>query len=87
MDTGIPSEWQTFLSVPFIAALVALFKGVLPDRTLPFLSLGVGVLFAELIASQLTPHGNFVLFFFGGLMAGLAASGLYSAGRQMTKPG
>jgi hypothetical protein len=65
--------------VPVIVAVVQLFKMIFTDRFnkfAPFISLGVGILFAFLTQADHMGIGDIIL---AGILFGLSASGLYSS--------
>jgi len=62
-------------TVPIIVAITQLFKFWVPDKFIPFVSLGVGVVISFLMANDQRDFSAVVL---AGILFGLAASGLYS---------
>ena len=62
-------------TVPIIVAITQLFKFWVPDKFIPFVSLGVGIFISYLLAHD---HSNFSAIVLAGILFGLAASGLYS---------
>lgn len=73
--------------VPIVLALVELVKRTVepPGRLVPLISVAIGVALNALVGVALldVPPANAVLT---GLVVGLAASGLYSAGRTLRRP-
>lgn len=69
-----------FVLVPVITALLEVFKrlGFFPTKTIPILSIALGLLFSfgEANAFNYTIAMN-------GIVSGLAASGLYSGGKAV----
>jgi hypothetical protein len=62
--------------VPIIVAITQMFKFWIPQRYIPFISLGIGILITFLLADNFRNDiGGTVLM---GILFGLAASGLYS---------
>jgi hypothetical protein len=62
-------------TVPIIVAITQLFKFWVPDKFIPFVSLGVGIVISFLLAHDQRDFSAVVL---AGILFGLAASGLYS---------
>lgn len=76
------SELIGLAGVPFVIAFVQLLKPFIPDtRVYPLLALMTGVALNLSIAAAL--GGDPVRATAGGLVAGLAASGLYSQGKAV----
>ncbi|MDP2726561.1 MAG: hypothetical protein Q8P59_03365 [Dehalococcoidia bacterium] len=70
--------------VPFIAALVQVAKAwVAEDRYYPLLALAVGLILN--IGIALARSGDLPTAVVLGLVAGLAASGLYSGGKTLAR--
>lgn len=79
-----PRELVGMAGVPVVVALVEVVKGVVPglgERWYPVVSLVVGVGFNVAVSWYL--GGDLFLAGVTGLVAGLAASGLYSGGRAV----
>lgn len=76
------SELIGLAGVPFVIAFVQLLKPFIPDvRVYPLLALATGLALNLAIASAL--GGDPVRATAAGLVAGLAASGLYSQGKAL----
>lgn len=83
------AEFSGFSGIPVVVALVEVFKTIVPDRRLwPVLALILGVLWQTSVSFALG-GGNDSLFVIrevlNGIVIGLAASGLYSGVRALTK--
>lgn len=66
-------------AVPFITALLQMFKGWVPTKFLPFLALILGVGWNVGLTVGTDEFSRTTIFL--GLVVGLAASGLYSAAK------
>jgi hypothetical protein len=74
--------------IPFVLALVQLFKGIIKDaKWYPFLAVGWGVVIAvgaSYFILGLSSPVELATAFFNGLIAGLTAAGIYSGGTAIT---
>lgn len=62
--------------VPIIVAITQMFKFWIPEKFIPFISLGIGIVITFLLADNFRADmGGTILT---GILFGLAASGLYS---------
>ena len=68
-------------AAPLALGLVQALSGVLPDRWKPVVSIATGV--AAIAAYAAAGHISWADVPLAGIMAGLAASGLYSGGRTL----
>lgn len=79
------TEFVGLAAVPVIIGLVEVFKRwIADDRYYPLIALALGIIINVAIAYQTA--GDYLLAVLVGIVAGLAASGLYSGGKAVTRP-
>jgi hypothetical protein len=79
------TEFVGLAAVPVIIGLVEVFKRwIADDRYYPLIGLALGIIINVAIAYQTA--GDYLLAVLVGIVAGLAASGLYSGGKAVTRP-
>ncbi len=66
-------------AVPFITAILQMFKGWVPTKALPFLAVVIGVAWNVGLTVGTDEFSRSTIFL--GIVVGLAASGLYSASK------
>lgn len=83
------AEFSGVSGIPVVIALVEVFKTIVPDRRFwPVLAIVLGVLWQTSVAFALGGAGDSLFVIretLNGIVIGLAASGLYSGVRALTK--